>query len=65
MERRTREKMRERERDGDLEKRDRKMRSHLNKYRSEPSCLRRQASDTSFNEYCAKYGHEDFELVDK
>ena len=57
--------MRERERDGDLEKRDRKMRSNLNKYRSEPSCLRRQASDTSFNEYCAKYGHGNFELVDK
>jgi len=57
--------MRERERDGDLEKRDRKMRHSLNKHRSEPSCLRRQASDTSFNEYCANYGHGNFELVDK
>ena len=57
--------MREREHDGDLEKRDRKMRSNKNKYRSEPSCLRMQANDTSFNEYCAKYGHENFELVDK
>jgi len=57
--------MRERERDGDLEKRDRKMRNNVNRYRSEPNCLKRQTSDTSFNEYCAKFGQEDFELVDK
>jgi len=57
--------MRERERDGDLEKRDRKMRNNVNRYRSEPACLKRQTSDTSFNEYCAKFGQEDFELVDK
>ena len=57
--------MRERERDGDLEKRDRKMRNNVNRYRSEPACLKRQISDTSFNEYCAKFGQEDFELVDK
>ena len=57
--------MREREQEGDLEKRDRKVRHSVNKHRSEPRCLRRQASDTSFNEYCTKYGHEDFELVDK
>ena len=61
----TRDKMRERERDGALEKRARKIRSNLNKYLSEPSYLRRQDIDTSFNEYCAKYGHENFELVDK
>ena len=38
----------------------------LNHHRSEPSCLRRQTSDTSFNEYnCARLGIGDFEMADK
>ena len=59
----------ERRQESSLERREAKRRakrSNLNHHRSEPSCLRRQTSDTSFNEYnCSRLGIDDFEMADK
>lgn len=63
LERRTREKMSER--DMDDVRREKRVRQYLNRHRSEPSCLRRQTSDTSFHEYSDKYGTEDIQMADK
>ena len=58
----------ERRQESSMERREAKRRAKrsLNHHRSEPSCLRRQTSDTSFNEYnCSRLGIDDFEMADK
>jgi hypothetical protein len=56
---------RERRQEREAERARKREKRKLNQTRSEPSCLKRQTSDTSFNEYCARYGMEDFEMADK
>ena len=53
MERRQDSLEREMRREKDKEK-ERKRKKHLNNHRSEPGCLKRQTSDTSISEYCAR-----------
>ena len=68
MERRDASLERERERSREREKAREK---YLNRHRSEPSCLKRQTSDTSdasFNEYieyCARLGPDHWEVADR